>query len=59
MAVVNPPPSLALPGVIAAATAADVDVVLAFVARKDDPDSTEQAAAACGPAGVDQLPQRR
>jgi hypothetical protein len=41
--VVNPPPGLALPGVLAPATAADADAVIAFVARQDDLDSAEQA----------------
>jgi hypothetical protein len=46
VAVVNPPPGLALPGVLAPATAADADAVIAFVARQDDLDSAEQAVAA-------------
>ena len=46
VAVVNPPPGLALPGVLAAPAAADADAVIAFVARQDDLDSAEQAVAA-------------
>jgi hypothetical protein len=46
VAVVNPPPGLALPGVLAPATAAGADAVIAFVARQDDLDSAEQAVAA-------------
>jgi hypothetical protein len=46
VAVVNPPPGLVLPGVVAAATAADADAVVAFVARQEDLDSAEQAVAA-------------
>ena len=46
VAVVNPPAGLALPGVLAAATAAGADAVIAFVARQDDLDSAEQAVAA-------------
>jgi hypothetical protein len=46
VAVVNPPPGLALPGVLAAPTAADADAVISFVARQDDLDSAEQAVAA-------------
>jgi hypothetical protein len=36
VAVLNPPPGLVLPGVVAAATAADADAVVAFVVRQDD-----------------------
>lgn len=46
VAVLNPPPGLVLPGVVAAATAADADAVLAFVVRRDDLGSAEQAVAA-------------
>jgi len=46
VAVVNPPPSLVLPGVVATAAAADADAVVAFVARREDLDSAEQAVAA-------------
>lgn len=46
VAVVNPPPGLVLPGVVAAAAAAEADVVLAFVARQEDLESAEQAVAA-------------
>jgi hypothetical protein len=45
VAVLNAPPGLVLPGV-PAATAADADVVVAFVARQDDLPSAEQAIAA-------------
>jgi hypothetical protein len=45
VAIVNPPPGLALPGPVAA-TAADADAVIAFVTRRDDLDSAEQAVAA-------------
>jgi hypothetical protein len=34
VAVLNPPPGLVLPGVVAAATAADADAVVAFVVRQ-------------------------
>lgn len=34
VAVVNPPPGLVLPGVVATATAADADAVVAFVTRQ-------------------------
>ena len=44
--VLNPPAGLALPGVVAAATAADADAVVAFVIRQDDLGSAEQAVAA-------------
>jgi hypothetical protein len=46
VAVVNPPPGLVLPGVVATATAADADAVVAFVTRQEDLDSAEQAVAA-------------
>ena len=46
VAVVNPPPGLALPGVVATATAADADAVVVFVTRQEDLDSAEQAVAA-------------
>lgn len=46
MAVLNLPPGLVLPGVVAAATAADADAVVAFVVRQDDLGSAEQAVAA-------------
>ena len=46
MAVLNPPPGLVLPGVVAAASAADADAVVAFVVRQDDRGSAEQAVAA-------------
>ena len=42
----NAPPGLALPGMPAVATAADADLVVAFVARRDDLPSAEQARAA-------------
>jgi hypothetical protein len=42
----NAPPGLVLPGVPAAAAAGDADVVVAFVARRDDLPSAEQAIAA-------------
>ena len=45
-AVLNPPPGLALPEVVAAATAADADAVIAFVVRQDDLGSAQQAVAA-------------
>jgi hypothetical protein len=46
VAVVNPPPGLVLPGVMAGAPAAGADVVVAFVARQEDLDPAEQAVAA-------------
>jgi hypothetical protein len=46
VAVLNAPPGLVLPGVPAAATADDADVVVAFVARRDDLPSAEPAIAA-------------
>jgi hypothetical protein len=46
VAVLHAPPGLVLPGVLAAATAADADVVVAFVTRLDDLPSAEQAIAA-------------
>jgi hypothetical protein len=46
VAVVNPPPGLELPDVVVAATAADADAVIAFVARQDDLGSAEQAVSA-------------
>ena len=46
VAVLNGPPGLVLPGVLTAATAADADVVVAFVARRDDLPSAQQAIAA-------------
>jgi hypothetical protein len=46
VAVVNPPPGLELPGVVAAATDADADAVVAFVVRQEDLGSAEQAVAA-------------
>jgi hypothetical protein len=46
VAVVNPPPGLVLPGVVAAAAAADADAVVAFVIRQEDLGSAEQAVAA-------------
>ena len=46
VAVLNAPPGLVLPGVPAAAIAADADVVVAFVTRRDDLPSAEQAIAA-------------
>jgi hypothetical protein len=45
VAVVNRPPGLELPGVVVAATA-DADAVVAFVARREDLGSAEQAVAA-------------
>ena len=45
VAVVNPPPGLELPGVVAAA-AADAAAVVAFVVRREDLGSAEQAVAA-------------
>jgi hypothetical protein len=46
VAMVNPPPGLVLPGVMATATADDADAVVAFVVRLDDLGSAEQAVAA-------------
>ena len=46
VAVLNAPPGLVLPDVVAAATAADADAVVAFVVRQDDLGSAEQAVAA-------------
>jgi hypothetical protein len=46
VAVLNPPPGLVLPDVVAAATAAGADAVVAFVVRQDDLGSAEQAVAA-------------
>jgi hypothetical protein len=46
VALVNPPPGLVLPGVVAAAAAADADAVVAFVARQEDLDSAVAAARA-------------
>src|SRR6202050_1446762 len=46
VAVLNAPPGLVLPGVPTAATAGDADVVIAFVACRDDLPSAEQAIAA-------------
>jgi hypothetical protein len=43
VAVLNAPPGLELPDLRAAATAAEADVVLAFVARHDDLPSAEPA----------------
>ena len=45
VAVVNPPPGLVLPGVVAGAPAAGADVEVAFVARQEDLVSAEQAVA--------------
>jgi len=45
-AVLNAPPGLALPGVQAAASAADADAVIAFVTRQEDLDSAGEAVAA-------------
>jgi hypothetical protein len=45
-AVLNAPPGLALPGVPAAASAADADAVIAFVTRREDLDSAGEAVAA-------------
>ena len=44
--VVNPPPGLVLPGMVAGAPAAVADAVVAFVARLEDLGSAEQALAA-------------
>ena len=46
VAVLNAPPGLVLPDVVAAASAADADAVVAFVVRQDDLGSAEQAVAA-------------
>lgn len=46
IAVLNAPPGLVLPALVAATTAADADVVVAFVLRQDDLGSAEQAVAA-------------
>ena len=46
VAVLNCPPGLVLPGVVPAATVADADAVVAFVVRRDDLGSAEQAVAA-------------
>ena len=46
VAVVNLPPGLVLPGVVATATADDADAVVAFVTRRDDLSSAGQAVAA-------------
>jgi hypothetical protein len=46
VAVLNAPPGLVLPGVPAAAAAGDADVLVAFVTRRDDLPSAEQAIAA-------------
>ena len=46
VAVLNAPAGLILPGMPAAAAAGDADVVIAFVARRDDLPSAEQAIAA-------------
>jgi hypothetical protein len=46
VAVLNPPPGLVLPGVVAVATAADADAVVAFVVRQDDLGLAQQAVAA-------------
>jgi hypothetical protein len=46
VAVLNPPPGPVLPGVVAAATAADADAVVAFVVRQDDLGLAQQAVAA-------------
>lgn len=46
VALLNPPPGLVLPGLVAAATAADADAVIAFVVRQDDLGSAEEAVAA-------------
>jgi hypothetical protein len=43
VALLNAPPGLVLPGVRVAATVADADGVIAFVARERDLDSVEQA----------------
>ncbi len=46
VAVLNPPPGLVLPGVVATVTAADADAVVVFVVRQEDLGSAEQAVAA-------------
>jgi len=46
VAVLNAPPGLVLPAVVAAAAGADADAVVAFVVRQDDLGSAEQAVAA-------------
>jgi hypothetical protein len=46
VAVLNLPPGLVLPGVVAAAAVADADAVIAFVVRQDDLGLAEQAVAA-------------
>jgi NAD(P)H-flavin reductase len=46
VAVLNPPPGLVLPEVVAAATAAEADAIVAFVVRQDDLGSAAQAVAA-------------
>jgi hypothetical protein len=46
VAVLNAPPGLVLPEVVAAANAGDADAVVAFVVRQDDLSSAEQAVAA-------------
>jgi hypothetical protein len=46
VAVVNLPPGLELADVVVAATAADADAVIAFVARQDDLASAKQAVSA-------------
>ena len=46
VAILNAPPGLVLPGVSVAATVADADGVIAFVTRRQDLDSVEQAIAA-------------
>ena len=46
VAVLNPPPGVTLPDVVAAADAADADAVIAFVVRRDDLGSAAQAVAA-------------
>ena len=46
VAVLNPPPGLVLPEVVAAATPADADAVVAFVVRQDDLGSAQEAVAA-------------
>lgn len=46
VAVLNAPPGLVLPDVVAAVNAADADAVVAFVVRQDDLGSAEQAVAA-------------
>ena len=46
MAILNAPSDLILPGILAARAADDADAVIAFVARRDDLPSAEQAIAA-------------